>query len=264
MADTNNVTRVFTKIVLRNDVLSAWEISKRILEQGEPAIEIDLSTKLSKIKIGDGKSTFNELPYSTITPVDVQAMIDASMVNVGAINSVSLESGTKNGTLKLVLNGIAYDNIAVTGLGTAAFTDSSAYATAEQGARANVAMVYRGTTNVLPTENLLVGDTYKLTAGVTINEDISASGISFIARTGEVITLTNDYKWDLFILSQSSAPIEGLDVGISARISGGATGHATNFAKDGETIDIVIDELNMDYLVQGEKTIIFNGGNALD
>ena len=46
------------------------------------------------------------------------------------IGSVSLASGTNNGTLKLTVNGTATDNIAVTGLGSAAYTESASYATA--------------------------------------------------------------------------------------------------------------------------------------
>ena len=44
--------------------------------------------------------------------------------------SVSIASGTNNGTLKLTLGGTVTDNIAVKGLGSAAYTNSSAYAAA--------------------------------------------------------------------------------------------------------------------------------------
>lgn len=44
--------------------------------------------------------------------------------------SVTLASGTNNGTLKLTVGGTVTDNIAVKGLGSAAYTDSSAYAAA--------------------------------------------------------------------------------------------------------------------------------------
>lgn len=47
-----------------------------------------------------------------------------------AHQSVSLASGTNNGTLKLTVGGAVTDNIAVKGLGSAAYTDSSAYAPA--------------------------------------------------------------------------------------------------------------------------------------
>lgn len=79
----------------------------------------------------------------------------------GKIGSVSLTSGTNNGTVKLTVDGTAYDNIAVTGLGSAAYTESSAYATAAQGTLASNAMPKSGgtftgtvTLNADPTNNL--------------------------------------------------------------------------------------------------------------
>ena len=55
---------------------------------------------------------------------------DGNVIKNTYIKVVSLESGTNNGTLKLVVNNIITDNISVTGLGSAAYTNSSAYATA--------------------------------------------------------------------------------------------------------------------------------------
>lgn len=62
------------------------------------------------------------------------------------IGSVALASGTNNGTLKLTVDGTATDNIAVKGLGSAAYTASSAYATASQGTKADNAMPKAGGT----------------------------------------------------------------------------------------------------------------------
>ena len=45
-----------------------------------------------------------------------------------AVQSISVESGTNNGTVKVTVDGVTTDNVAITGLGSAAFTDSSAYA----------------------------------------------------------------------------------------------------------------------------------------
>lgn len=62
------------------------------------------------------------------------------------IGSVALASGTNNGTLKLTVDGTATDNITVKGLGSAAYTASSAYATAAQGTKADNAMPKAGGT----------------------------------------------------------------------------------------------------------------------
>lgn len=56
---------------------------------------------------------------------------DGNVIKNTYIKVVSLGSGTNNGTLKLIVNDIITDNISVTGLGSAAYTDSSAYATAD-------------------------------------------------------------------------------------------------------------------------------------
>lgn len=76
------------------------------------------------------------------------------------IGSVSLASGTNNGTLKLTVDGTATDNIAVKGLGSAAYTASSTYATAAQGTKADNAMPKSGGT---------------FTGAVTLNADPSVA-----------------------------------------------------------------------------------------
>lgn len=58
--------------------------------------------------------------------------------------TVTLESGTNNGTVKIIVNGTATDNVAVKGLKSAAYTESSAYATAAQGTKADNAMPKAG------------------------------------------------------------------------------------------------------------------------
>lgn len=58
--------------------------------------------------------------------------------------TVTLESGTNNGTVKITVNGTATDNVAVKGLKSAAYTESSVYATAAQGTKADNAMPKAG------------------------------------------------------------------------------------------------------------------------
>ena len=56
-----------------------------------------------------------------------QAVQDSLDKADSAIQSVALESGTNNGTVKLTVGETVTDNIAITGLGSAAYTDSTAY-----------------------------------------------------------------------------------------------------------------------------------------
>lgn len=72
----------------------------------------------------------------------------SGVVDLGTVitahQTVTLASGTNNGTLKLTVGSTATDNIAVKGLGSAAYTASNAYATAAQGTKADNAMPKTG------------------------------------------------------------------------------------------------------------------------
>ena len=63
---------------------------------------------------------------------DVQTSLGKANTALQSHQTVKLESGTNNGTLKLTVNGTATDNIAVKNLGSAAFTAASNYATAAE------------------------------------------------------------------------------------------------------------------------------------
>lgn len=123
-----------TRIALKSDTTDNWAKSTLVLLKGEQAIEITESGAY-KIKIGDGVKTFAELPYATMTPEEISALIGD-----GSVQNVTLASGTNNGTLKLTVDGTTTDNIAVKGLGSAAYTNTSAYATAAQGTLATNAV----------------------------------------------------------------------------------------------------------------------------
>ena len=83
-------------------------------------------------------------PTSGIPETDLAGDVQTSLAKANSAlqshQTVKLESGTNNGTLKLTVNGTATDNIAVTNLGSAAFTATSNYATAAQGAKADSAI----------------------------------------------------------------------------------------------------------------------------
>lgn len=78
-------------------------------------------------------STSSTSTTTAATPNSVKSAYDlantAKTTADSKVGSVSLASGTNNGTLKLTVNGTATDNIAVKGLGSAAYTASTAYAT---------------------------------------------------------------------------------------------------------------------------------------
>ena len=123
--DDNMATQTLnTRIVLKCDTTANWASSTLVLLKGEQAIEIT-TTGACKIKIGDGVKTFKDLAYATMTPDEITALLTS-----GSIQTVSLSSGTNNGTIALTVDGTKTDNIAVKGLKSAAYTESSAYAPA--------------------------------------------------------------------------------------------------------------------------------------
>lgn len=74
----------------------------------------------------------------------VQTSLGKADTALQSHQTVTLESGTNNGTVKITVNGTATDNVAVQGLKSAAYTESSAYATAAQGTKADNAMPKAG------------------------------------------------------------------------------------------------------------------------
>ena len=158
-----------TRITLKADTTANWDASTLVLLKGEQAFEITESGAW-KAKVGDGVNTFKDLSYITMTPEEISSLIAS-----GAIQTISLASGTNNGTLKLTVDGVTTDNIAVKGLGTAAYTNAGAYATAAQGTLATNAVrkVATGTAN----------GTISVTTGTGAATNVAVKGLGSAAYT---------------------------------------------------------------------------------
>lgn len=180
-----------TRIALKSDTTANWAKSTLVLLKGEQAIEITESGAY-KIKIGDGVKTFAELPYATMTPEEISALIGD-----GSVQTVTLSAGTNNGTLKLTVDGKDTDNIAVKGLGSAAYTNASNYATAAQGALATNAVrkVVTGSAN----------GTISVTTGTGAATDIAVKGLGSAAYKGAGA-------------SQGQVPVNGAALGTTANV----------------------------------------------
>lgn len=83
------------------------------------------------------------IPKADLTEA-VQTSLGKADTALQSHQTVTLASGTNNGTVKITVNGTATDNVAVKGLKSAAYTESSAYATAAQGTKADDAMPKAG------------------------------------------------------------------------------------------------------------------------
>lgn len=169
---------------LRHPIFPAatWTAKNPLLQRGEIGAESDTY----RMKIGDGVTYWNDLPYSGDTIItwgdiqgdiadqtDLQNALDAkqdvltagSNIQIDSDNVISatdttytasdgvtltgtnftnsgvraVVSGTANGTISVNTNGTSAD-VAVTGLGSAAYTSSSDYATSAQGEKADTAV----------------------------------------------------------------------------------------------------------------------------
>lgn len=160
------------------------------------------------------------------------------------IGSVTLAGGTNNGTVKLTVDGTATDNIAVTGLKSAAYTEASAYATASQGTKADNAMPKSGgtftgavTLNADPTANL--GAATKQYVDTQITTKIGASdamvfkGTLGTGGTVTAVPTTNVVKGDTYkVITAGSWAGSTCKVGdlLIALNSGSITANTTNWA----------------------------------
>lgn len=75
------------KISLRTDSLSNWIAENPVLNDGEFAIVNDISASLTRFKVGNGLSTFSQLPY-----VNQQKVI-TELLEANKVNARSFEQG---------------------------------------------------------------------------------------------------------------------------------------------------------------------------
>ena len=103
----------YAKIRPRRGTLYEWSTVNPVLYEGEMVIEVPdtgVGTGLSKFKIGDGVSPYNQLPYA----FDGAAAASINGGSVGTSHPIQIRSGTAEqwNTINPVLreNEIAYDS----------------------------------------------------------------------------------------------------------------------------------------------------------
>lgn len=181
------------RLALKADTAENWASSALVLLKGEPALETDTG----KWKFGDGTKTYSQLTYAGLTTAEIKDLISQY-----AVNSVALASGDSNGTVKITIDGVS-TNVAVKGLGSAAYTASTAYASAAQGTKADNAMSKSGGTftgDVIlkgnPTSNLMaVPKQYvdaQISSGIAASDAMIFKGT--LGTSGTVTALPTTYK----------------------------------------------------------------------
>lgn len=108
------------ELIVRKGTTSEWAASEYVLKAGEWGYD----TEAKIAKIGDGVSVWSALPAA----------------NADTNTTYNLVAGDNNGELKLTGSDGTNVTAKVTGLGSAAYTEASAYATAAQGTKADTAL----------------------------------------------------------------------------------------------------------------------------
>lgn len=126
-------------------VVKGWATLLAKAQKGVDDAASALAAAQAAQSTADGKYS---KPAGGIPKTDLAAAVQTSLGKADTAlqshQTVTLESGTNNGTVKITVNGTATDNVAVKGLKSAAYTESSAYATAAQGTKADNAMPKAG------------------------------------------------------------------------------------------------------------------------
>nr|DAG32962.1 MAG TPA: hyaluronidase [Caudoviricetes sp.] len=173
-------------------------------------------------------------PTDGIPKTDLASAVQTSLGKADTAlqshQTVELDSGTKNGTLKLTVGGTATDNIAVKGLGSAAYTASTAYATAAQGEKAD---------NALPSATF---DSFKTTNTAAINAAKKAGDDAQSAL--DSYKTTNDAA-----VSKNATDISNLQTAVKAGIT---------FKGKVDTLPAVTNYENGDLIIVGTKEYILS------
>lgn len=80
-----------TRVIIRNDTKTALDASTVILYKGEIAIEIH-DNGISKFKIGNGVDVYRDLPYSTLTPYEINTEVRNIISDY--VTSIAIKNGS--------------------------------------------------------------------------------------------------------------------------------------------------------------------------
>ena len=160
-------------------------------------------------------------PTNGIPKTDLDSSVQASLGKADTAlqshQSVTLATGTNNGTLKITVGGTATDNVAVKGLKSAAYTDSSDYATAAQGTKADNALPKADFNSFKTTNSAAIADAKKagtdatasLNSYKTANDAKVSANASAISALQEAVKSGVTFKGKLTSLPAASSYSNG-------------------------------------------------------
>lgn len=139
-------------------------------------------------------------PTNGIPKTDLDSTVQASLGKADTAlqshQSVVLATGTNNGTLKITVGGTTTDNVAVKGLKSAAYTESSAYATATQGDKADKALPKADFDTFKTTNSAAIADAKKAgtDAAASLNSYKTANDAKVSANASAISALQEAMK----------------------------------------------------------------------
>ena len=139
-------------------------------------------------------------PEGGIPKTDLASAVQASLGKADTAlqshQSVTLATGTNNGTLKITVGGTTTDNVAVKGLKSAAYTDSSDYATAAQGTKADNALPKADFNSFKTTNSAAIADAKKAgtDAAASLNSYKTANDAKVSANASAISALQEAMK----------------------------------------------------------------------
>ena len=139
-------------------------------------------------------------PEGGIPKTDLDSSVQASLGKADTAlqshQSVVLATGTNKGTLKITVGGTATDNVAVKGLKSAAYTESSAYATAAQGTKADNALPKADFNSFKTTNSAAIADAKKAgtDAAASLNSYKTANDAKVSANASAISALQEAMK----------------------------------------------------------------------
>lgn len=160
-------------------------------------------------------------PSGGIPKTDLASGVQASLNKADSAlqthQTVTLATGTNNGTLKITVGGTTTDNVAVRGLKSAAYTDSSDYATAAQGTKADNALPKAEFNTFKGTNDTAIADAKKagtdamasLNSYKTDNDAKVSANASAISALQEAMKSGVTFKGKLTSLPEASSYSNG-------------------------------------------------------
>lgn len=190
---TNNAWH-FIGNLYADGFVSAGGISHGSGAEGTTLSAVWASLTANSDEFAGRKIDLGHMPYTAGDGIQISNGV-ISATNAGTVTSVTLASGTNNGTLKLTVNGTATDNIAVKGLGAAAYKAVGSVASGDTGLVTG-GSVYSAINDAISSAIKFQGiTTTALTDGSTTNP-ITIDGQSYTAKKGdEVIFGGLEFLW---------------------------------------------------------------------